>query len=210
MNIKKVSFFIFAFLAIGVGIYPLFFLASNNHFDLLDSKSQELLSNAFWNVCFYTHISLGGVALLVGWSQFSKKFRQKNIQLHRLIGKIYVISVLLSAPGGIYIGYHATGGVIPAIGFISLGIIWFYTTLKAFLEIKTGRIEEHKKMMIYSYAVCFAAVTLRIMLPLLQMVFNDFITAYQIVAWLCWVPNLLVAHFIICLLYTSPSPRDRG
>lgn len=197
MNIKKVSFFIFAFLAIGVGTYPLFFIASNFHFGLLDSKSQELLSNVFWNICFYTHISLGGIALLIGWSQFSKKFRKKNIQLHRVIGKIYVVSVLLSAITGIYIGYHATGGIIPAVGFMSLGIIWFYTTLKAFLEIKAGRVEEHEKMMIYSYAACFAAVSLRLLLPLLIAIFNDFITAYQIVAWLCWVPNLLVAHFII-------------
>lgn len=103
----------------------------------------------------------------------------------------------MSALCGIYIGYYATGGMIPAVGFISLGIIWFYTTLKAFLEIKEGRIWEHEKMMIYSYAACFAAVTLRLLLPLLIVIFNDFITAYQMVAWLCWVPNLMVAYFII-------------
>ncbi|MFK7772493.1 MAG: DUF2306 domain-containing protein [Saprospiraceae bacterium] len=194
MNIKKVSFFLFAFLAIAIGLYPLSYLVFGNN---LNSKSQELLASVFWNVNFYTHISLGGIALLVGWSQFSEKFRKKNIRLHRIIGKIYVVSVLVSALCGIYIGYFATGGIIPAVGFISLGIIWFYTTLKAFLEIKNGRVWEHEKMMVYSYAACFAAVTLRIYLPLLIMIFNDFITAYQMVAWLCWVPNLLVAHFII-------------
>ena len=197
MIIKRVSFFLFAFLAIGVGLYPLFFIASNNHFPLLNSKSQELLVNVFWNFGFYTHISLGGVALLIGWSQFSENFRNKNIQLHRLIGKIYVGSVLLSAISGIYIGYFATGGIISATGFISLGIIWFYTTLKAFLEIKNGNVEQHKRMMVYSYAACFAAVTLRLMLPLLMIIFNDFILAYQVVAWMCWIPNLLVAHLII-------------
>lgn len=194
MNIKKVSFFLFAFLAIGVGLYPLSYLVFGNN---LNSKSQELLASVFWNICFYTHISLGGIALLVGWSQFSEKFRRKNLRLHRIIGKIYVVSVLLSALCGIYIGFFATGGIIPAVGFITLGIIWFYTTLKAFLEIKEGRVWEHEKMMIYSYAACFAAVSLRLFLPLLIVIFNDFITAYQLVAWLCWIPNLLVAHFII-------------
>lgn len=194
MNIKKVSFFIFAFLATGVGLYPLIFIALNNHFPLLDSKS---LANVIWNICFYTHISLGGIALLVGWSQFSEKFRKRNIQLHRIIGKIYVGSVLLSSITGIYIGYFAEGGIISQVGFISLGIIWFYTTLTAFLEIKKGKIEQHKKRMIYSYAACFAAVTLRLMLPLLILIFHDFILAYRVVAWLCWIPNLLVVHFII-------------
>ena len=51
--------------------------------------------------------------------------------------------------------------------------------------------------MIYSYAACFAAVTLRIWLPLLIVSLGDFITAYRIVAWLCWVPNLMVAYFLV-------------
>lgn len=51
--------------------------------------------------------------------------------------------------------------------------------------------------MIYSYAVCFSAVTLRIWLPLLIVVTGEFINAYQIVGWLSWVPNLIVAYFII-------------
>ena len=93
--------------------------------------------------------------------------------------------------------FFATGGIIPAVGFITLGIIWFYTTLKAFLEIKEGRVWEHEKMMIYSYAACFAAVTLRLEMPLLVMIFKDFIIAYQVVAWLCWIPNLMVAYFMI-------------
>ena len=51
-------------------------------------------------------------------------------------------------------------------------------------------------MMIYSYAACFAAVTLRIWLHLLTALFGGFITAYTIVAWLSWVPNLIVANQI--------------
>ena len=50
--------------------------------------------------------------------------------------------------------------------------------------------------MIYSYALSFSAVTLRIWLPLLISQFNDFIIAYQIVAWLSWIPNLIVAHLM--------------
>jgi hypothetical protein len=52
-------------------------------------------------------------------------------------------------------------------------------------------------MMIYSYAACFAAVTLRLWLPLLVIGFGDFIKAYTVVAWLCWVPNILVAYLIV-------------
>jgi dolichyl-phosphate-mannose--protein O-mannosyl transferase len=58
-------------------------------------------------------------------------------------------------------------------------------------------------MMIYSYAACFAAVTLRIWLPLLIMIFGDFIIAYTIVAWMCWIPNLIVARLITRKLTTQ-------
>jgi hypothetical protein len=89
----------------------------------------------------------------------------------------------------------ATGGIIPSVGFICLGIVWFSTTSKAYSEIRKGRFAEHRRMMVYSYSVCFAAVTLRIYLPLLIILFQDFNIAYPIVAWLCWVPNLVIAHF---------------
>jgi len=42
----------------------------------------------------------------------------------------------------------------------------------------------------------FAAVTLRIWLPLFQYGFGmDFVTAYVIIAWLCWVPNIIWAQW---------------
>jgi hypothetical protein len=48
--------------------------------------------------------------------------------------------------------------------------------------------------MIVSYGLIFAAVTLRIEIPLLMVVTQgDFDLTYRIVSWLCWVPNLLVA-----------------
>ncbi len=51
--------------------------------------------------------------------------------------------------------------------------------------------------MIRSYALTFAAVTLRIYLPLSQIAGMPFDPAYQTISWLCWVPNLIVAEWII-------------
>jgi len=187
---------LFIVLAIVIGLYPLWFLAMGWHFSLLNLKTQEILTSTFWNIWFYTHISCGGIALLIGWIGFLKSIRFKNIKLHRIIGKIYVITALLSATGGIYIGFFSYGGMIASTGFISMGIIWFYTTLKAFLFIRAKNILEHEKMMIYSYAICFAGVTFRIWMPLLRGLLEDFDMSYKIVAWCCWVPNLYVAYIL--------------
>lgn len=160
-------------------------------------NQQNFLIDNFWNIAFYLHIILGGLALLIGWLQFSNKLRIKMVKLHRVIGKTYVVSVLISAIFGLYIAFFATGGVISILGFSSLGVIWLTTTALGFKAIRNRNIELHEKFMIYSYAACFAAVTLRIWLPLLIIAIGEFTTAYRIVAWFSWIPNIITAFFIV-------------
>lgn len=190
---RRFSWLLFAFLCVAVGLYPLAYLWIDRRFGLLATKSADLLADFAWNVGFYAHIMLGGLALLVGWPQFSARLRRERPVLHRTFGKIYVGAALPSALAGIGIGTQATGGAIAAAGFIVLGLVWFGSTLGGFWHIRQGRVAAHRRWMLFSFAACFAAVTLRIWLPILTAVFGDFIPAYRVVAWLCWVPNLAVA-----------------
>jgi hypothetical protein len=50
--------------------------------------------------------------------------------------------------------------------------------------------------MIRNFALTFAAVTLRLYLPPVLIVGLPFAMSYAIIAWLCWVPNLLVAEWL--------------
>ncbi len=201
--IQRTGWVIFGLFAVVIGIYPVIYFLMDRNFGLLSSKPVSLLSNMAWNIGFYTHIIFGGVALLPGWTQFSTRLRLKYLRLHTTLGKIYVVAALLSATAGFGIGFFATAGIIAATGFISLGITWFSTTLLAFLRVKKGKIVAHQKLMVYSYAACFAAVTLRVWLPLLTSWLGDFNTAYRIVAWLCWIPNMIVAY-LICRKLPAP------
>ena len=194
---RKLLNILLAVMAIIVGLYPAIYFFADRKFGLLNSKADAVLSNTVWNIGFYTHITMGGLALLIGWTQFNLAWRTRRLTLHRQVGKVYVIASLLSALAGVYIAFYATGGLIASAGFICLGVTWFYTTLSAYLEIRKGRIEAHQKMMIYSYAACLSAVTLRLYLPFLTMLFHDFVKAYLLVAWLCWIPNILIAWLIV-------------
>lgn len=194
---KKITLIIVGILATIVGLYPIIYFFVDRKFGLLSSKSEELLNNNFWNIAFYGHIIFGGLALLVGWLQFSNKLRLKKMKLHRAIGKIYVVSVLISGICGLFISFYATGGIISALGFFSLCVIWLSTTILGFKSIKIGNVQTHEKFMIVSYAACFSAVTLRVWLPILIGMIGNFNDAYRIVAWLSWVPNLMVAYFIL-------------
>lgn len=194
----KIKWFFFVFLSIGISLYPINYLFVDKTYGILNFKTDELYADMLWKGLFYTHIFLGGIALLIGWSQFSNKLRQKNMNLHRLIGKIYVGCVLLSAIAGFYIGFYATGGTVASIGFVSLAVVWFYTTFMAYRYVKAGNISGHQRMMIFSYAACWGAVTLRIYLPFLIMFFEgEFIPAYQVVAYLAWIPNIIFAYWYV-------------
>lgn len=195
--IKKTSWGLFAFFAIGVGLYPVVYFLTSAKVGILNGKEAELLQDSIWNTAFYGHISFGGIALLLGWSQFSQRLRAKRIGLHRNLGKGYLATVFLSAVCAIYLSFFAMGGWIASTGFFGLGMVWFTSTLFAYLHIRNRKIAQHRNMMIYSYAACFAAVTLRLWMPFLQAITGDFITAYRIVAWLSWVPNMLVAYVLV-------------
>ncbi len=164
---------------------------------LLLSKSAELLQSNFYTISFYAHITFGGIALLIGWLQFSKKLRAKYLNFHKIIGKIYVASVLISGPFGFYIALFASGGLSPKLGFSIGAVIWTILTFFGYSTIREGNVEAHKKLMFYSYAGTFGAVTLRLWLPILLLITESFTTAYGIVAWLSWLPNLMVAYLII-------------
>jgi uncharacterized membrane protein len=208
---KTIRWSVFIFFSVGIGLYPLLYLLLDMSGGLLASKG-DLLQSKLWNIAFYQHILLGAVAMLTGWSQFSKRIRNRNLNLHRALGKIYVITVGLSGAAGFYLALFATGGLVSSLGFSFLAVSWLVTTFQAYLLIRKREVDAHQYWMIRSYALCWAAVTLRLWIPFFQLATDlDFISAYRIIAWLCWVPNLIVAEFIIANLKRNlrmPSTKE--
>ena len=124
MKLKNLSWIPFAFFAIAIGLYPLVYYFIDMHGKgLWSSKTKELLENVVWHTAFYIHITFGGIALLISWTQFSKNLRNRYLNTHRTIGKVYVGSVMLSSIAGLYVALFATGGIVCTSGFGSLALI---------------------------------------------------------------------------------------
>ena len=144
------------------------------------------------------HVLGSGVALLIGGFQFLPKLRARRIQLHRWLGRTYLAAVLIGAVGGIVMAARADGGLAGQIGFFLLGVVWLVSGWQAYAAVRRGDITAHRVWMIRNFALTFAAVTLRVYLGLSQAVFGlSFEAFYPAVAWLCWVPNLIVAEWLI-------------
>lgn len=143
------------------------------------------------------HAGGGILALSLGPWGFWAAFRNKYLLLHRWLGRLYLLSVLIGGIAGLYMGVTAFGGLPTRIGFSMLGAIWLTTGAMAYLRIRQGEVQAHRRWMIRNYALTFSAVMLRVWLPLFLALGYDFPEAYKTVAWLCWIPNLLVAELII-------------
>jgi hypothetical protein len=102
---------------------------------------------------------------------------------------------------------YSASGIVSDVGFALLAAGVLFTSAMAFAAIKRRDVQTHREWMTRSFALILAAITLRIYLPGLEAAFGDR-DGYAIVAWACWVPNILVAEWLIrSRLRHRPEPR---
>jgi hypothetical protein len=140
------------------------------------------------------HIASGIVTLVFGPLQFVPAIRTRYRWLHREMGAAYVVAVLVGGTAGLLSAPHSFGGLGTHLAFGELALGWIGTTVMAVVAIRKRDIVAHQRWMIRSYALTLGAVMLRIWMPLSVMAGIPFEVAYPVVAWLAWVPNLLVAE----------------
>ena len=171
-------------------------------------------------VAFYAHITFAGLALLVGPSQFSQRLRHRHVRLHHAVGRVYVTSVLLGGTAAFVMSFFSSVAFSGFFGFGTLAVIWVLVTLKAYRAIRRGDVPSHQAWMMRSFALTYAAPTLRLwlfalLIPqlLLGVPFaRAYSNAYAPVPFLSWIPNLVVVELMIrrrglpALRLTSPPP----
>lgn len=104
----------------------------------------------------------GATALITGASQFSTRVRRTHTALHRLLGKIYISAVCISAPVAIWIG---TGPAEPlSIRFEQYfqGGLWCASALVAWACILNGQTAMHKQWMMRSYGFTLIFILSRV------------------------------------------------
>ncbi|HJY36701.1 MAG TPA: DUF2306 domain-containing protein [Steroidobacteraceae bacterium] len=143
----------------------------------------------------WAHTMGGAVAALIGPFQLITKIRTTWPQVHVWMGRTYLIAVLAGALGGLYFAPNSTAGTMGSIGFTTLAIFWLYSGAQAYVAIRRGNVQAHRRWMLRNYALTFAAATLRIQLPLLIIGGLAFPAAYTMVAWSSWVPNWLAVEW---------------
>jgi uncharacterized membrane protein len=142
----------------------------------------------------WVHTMGGGLASLVGSFQLWPAARARWRRAHVWLGRVYMLAVAASALAGLHFARTSVGGPIASVGFTALGLCWLGSAVLAYVSIRRGLAGAHRHWMIRNYAFTFAAVTLRIQLgpPLLAGLSME--QTIAVVAWSCWIPNLLAVE----------------
>lgn len=106
------------------------------------------------------HVLGGATALLIGPFQFVASFRRRAIHVHRWLGRIYLLGVLLSASGALFLTFVTTDqvGRMYTVSLWFLAFVWSGSSVLAYWTIRRRNVQEHEEWMVRSYLITFAFV----------------------------------------------------
>jgi uncharacterized membrane protein len=160
----------------------------------------NVAENRLLNPWIVIHATASATALLIGSFQLLARVRRSWPWAHRWSGRVYVIACVIGGVSALVLSAGISSGPIAGAGFGTLAILWVTATMVGWRAARKGRWIDHRRWMVRSFALTFAAVTLRLYLPFAVIGATlgfSFQIAYQAIAWLCWVPNALLAEWYL-------------
>lgn len=155
----------------------------------------------FWNnrVWFIIHIIAGCLVMILGALQFFPSIRNKSIPYHRMAGKVYIWSSIVSIIT-LYIILQKCVNCEP--GWTSkmfVGTLWFFFTLAAWWTAVNKNIKAHRQFMTRSFVCASYFVIVRLLDTIGDTIIIPFIkdpvVRYVDGDWLAWLVPLFLVEF---------------
>ena len=172
------------------------FVFSTRDVQLLDANSPLRQRYAPIPWLMLAHGVPGALALLLGMLQFSSRLRQKYLQVHRVMGRIYIGCVAIYAPVAVVVAVKLPIPTLtPAATIKALG--WMACTATALYCVRTGQIQEHREWMVrgYAFAAVFVVVRVILAIPAVERMglFGVATTVWSVLATACFLPSFVIA-----------------
>jgi hypothetical protein len=202
-RVSRIVMVAMAVLAVGVALYSLRFAAAPfGVWPAIDPNIRGMIEQ--FPVRALIHMLVAPVALLIGPFQFLPTLRARRPRLHRWSGRIYVAACVIAGAAALATAFHATGGPVAGFGFGLLAVLWIGVTLGAWRAAVQRRFALHRLLMRFSYALTFAAVTLRLQIPIgLALGFAGYSAMSPWLAYTSWIPNAIA----VAIYSTAVQPR---
>ncbi len=173
------------------------FMHGADHFLKLTPEALGKYFNYKW--ILIAHITAGGGSLILGIVQFWKKLRTYSWKLHRIIGFLYLLAVLVSSFCAVVLAFTTSYKVnLPYAFSLQIWVsVWISaTTLAYFFAIKK-KFKLHEKWMIRSYLVTMAFVISGL---ILKTTFVQNLGSFEDISpslfWLGWAVPLYIYEII--------------
>lgn len=192
---RSALFWLMVIFCLGIGGYALFAYTTRPIGEMVHPDIRRTFQEHRAEIV--THAIGASIALMLGPWQFIGKLRARVPRLHRWMGRIYLLGILVGGLAGLYMSWFAFGGWVSTGGFGTLALLWLWTGVQAYRTARARQFAAHRAWMIRNFALALSAVTLRIGLPIGFGMGWPFEVFYPALAWVSWVPNLLVAEWLI-------------
>ena len=108
------------------------------------------------------HITPGLLFVLLGPLQFMPKLRKRSPRLHRVTGRIFIVSGLIVGVTALVMSPQmAIGGINEMAATMLFAVIFLFALVRAFLYIRRGNVALHREWMIRAFAIGLAVATIR-------------------------------------------------
>lgn len=195
---KDFVLLIVVFLAVILSFNALTYFNFDPQYGFLRLK-QKAIATGWYLPFYYSHVLIAGVILVAGIFQLHPVSRRRLPTTHKWLGYFYVMGILFfAAPGALVMSFFIDRGAAVLSSFLLQTFAWFYCTAMAFDRIRKRDIAAHRDWMWRSYALTFAAITLRLYVFVTSWTIDHTQPeSYATIAWLSWIPNLIVAEFYV-------------
>jgi uncharacterized membrane protein len=165
------------------------FTPKNYHFDF------------FWNRKYWVfiHVFCGMLATIVSPFQFISYLRTHYRKTHRILGKTYVYSIIVSSVTSFYLCATTPENFWYALGLGGFTAAWLVTAVMGMAFAIKGRIDQHKAWMVRSFVVTVGFSTSRLLEDIIVHAHAnvDRVERLTILAWISWIIPLVITEWII-------------
>jgi uncharacterized membrane protein len=168
------------------------------NFDALFLQGREATFTGAYRPAFYIHIFSGPVVLFNGLILMSEYVRRHYAGLHRFLGRLQVVVLLLLVlPSSVLMSRHAFGGWPAGLSFLLLSAATAICALVGVVHARRGRYDRHRPWMLRCYILICSAVALRLISGTAGLIgVPSPEAAYVVAAWSSWLLPL-VAYEVV-------------
>lgn len=176
------------------------FMRGADHFLAMTKEALGKYFSLRW--VLIAHITAGGGALVLGPLQFWDRLRVRYVKLHRWVGVMYLLAILVSSTCALVLSVTTVYKVNWAYAFSAQVwvSVWIISTVIAYWAALKKKFVLHKEWMMRSYIVTLAFIVSGLALKyLLSIGFGSFEDISPSLFWMGWSVPLFVYQVILGL-----------